>query len=204
MLFKFFMQVKSHLCRGQMRYKGMLTLQNAFGKHLLFTNTWTSGVLMAIGDICEQEIEFQRKILSTRYDWGRIGRMFLTGLLFGPVHHYFYAWMDKRIPHRSVKFVTQKILLDQIIMSPVCIVLFFYSMGALEGRPSKETTVEMKEKFIPIYVVDWSIWPPTQFINFYYLPVKYQVLYINAVTMVYNVYLSFMKHKNMPLEIIEA
>ncbi|KAK4879911.1 hypothetical protein RN001_008057 [Aquatica leii] len=139
MLFKFFMQVKSHLFRGQMRYKGMLTLQNAFGKHLLFTNTWTSGVLMAIGDICEQEIEFQRKNLCTRYDWGRI------------VHHYFYAWMDKRIPHRSVKFVTQKILLDQIIMSPVCIVLFFYSMDALEGRPSKETTVEMKEKFILTY-----------------------------------------------------
>lgn len=45
--------------------------------------------------------------------------------------------------------------------------------------------------------MDWSVWPPTQFINFYFLPVRYQVLYINAVTMFYNVFLSYIKHREV-------
>lgn len=38
------------------------------------------------------------------------------------------------------------------------------------------------------------MWVPTQFVNFYVVPVKYQVFYINAVTMLYNVFLSYIKH----------
>lgn len=51
--------------------------------------------------------------------------------------------------------------------------------------------------------MDWCVWVPTQFINFYVVPVKYQVFYINAVTMFYNVFLSYIKHRDMeyPLEI---
>lgn len=48
--------------------------------------------------------------------------------------------------------------------------------------------------------MDWMVWPPTQFINFYYVPVKYQVVYINAVTMLYNVFLSYIKHRELALE----
>lgn len=52
-----------------------ITVQNAFGKHLLFTNIWTSGVLMVAGDVIQQEIEYQRDLQSKRYDWFRIGKI---------------------------------------------------------------------------------------------------------------------------------
>lgn len=47
--------------------------RRAFGKYLLFTNTWTSGLLMGTGDLIEQEIEYQRKVLPKRYEWSRSG-----------------------------------------------------------------------------------------------------------------------------------
>ncbi|KAK5645139.1 hypothetical protein RI129_006439 [Pyrocoelia pectoralis] len=172
------------------------SIKNAFGKHLLFTNTWTSGVLMVAGDLMEQEIEYQRKLISERYDWWRVGRMFITGLAFGPLHHYFYMWLDKALPQRTLKVISQKILWDQIVMSPLCIVVFIYGVAGLEGKTIKSSTNELKEKFVDIYAFDWCIWPPTQFINFYYLPVKYQVLYINGITMLYNVFLSYIKHRD--------
>ncbi|KAF5298115.1 hypothetical protein FQA39_LY02539 [Lamprigera yunnana] len=151
MIFKFFTQIRH--CYKQPATKLSLRrgFHNAFGKHLLFTNTWTSGVLMFVGDVVEQEIEIQRNLMD-EFDWGRFGRMFLTGLLFGPVHHYFYMWMNRKLPHRSVPVVFKKILLDQFIMSPICIILFFYTIGALEGKPTKEVTKEMKDKFVNVYV----------------------------------------------------
>lgn len=43
-----------------------------FGKYLLTTNIVSSGGLMAIGDIVQQEIEYQRNMLPKRYDYGRL------------------------------------------------------------------------------------------------------------------------------------
>lgn len=42
-------------------------------KNLLLTNSITSGGFMAMGDLIQQEIEVQSKILPTRYDWARAG-----------------------------------------------------------------------------------------------------------------------------------
>lgn len=53
----------------------------AFGKYLLATNTISSGVLMLLGDICQQEIEYQSKILQKRYDIGRLSKYFLNSII---------------------------------------------------------------------------------------------------------------------------
>lgn len=43
--------------------------------------------------------------------------------------------------------------------------------------------------------MDWIVWPPTQYINFAYLSPKYRVVYINFVTMLYDVFLSYVKYE---------
>ncbi|XP_018562269.1 mpv17-like protein 2 [Anoplophora glabripennis] len=166
----------------------------AFGKYLFVTNTISSGVLMLLGDCLQQEIEYQNKKLTKRYDYGRLNRMFLIGLAFGSINHYFYIWMAKIMPDRSKKTARRKLILDQIIMSPLCIIIFFYGMGLMESKSLPECTKELKSKFWDVYVMDFFLCAPSQFINFYYVPVKYQVFYVNAIALVYSMFLSYFKH----------
>lgn len=152
---------------------------------------------MSIGDAMSQKIQSPKKSTANAaqsIDWTRNAKMFAVGAVQGPLHHYFYGWLDGKYIAATLKNTSIKILYDQLVMSPVCIAGFFYPAGWLFGQSIPECTKELKEKFLKVYVTDWLVWPATQFINFYYLPPKYRVIYVNAITMLYNVFLSHVKH----------
>lgn len=151
---------------------------------------------MSVGDLMSQEIEYRNGTLTKRFDWTRNAKMFVVGAAQGPMHHYFYGWLDRTYYGATVKITTIKILYDQFIMSPVCIAAFFYTAGWLDGKNTSQCTDEFQSKFKRVYITDWIVWPATQFINFYYLPSKYRVIYVNFVTMLYNVFLSYIKHED--------
>ncbi|XP_058460103.1 mpv17-like protein 2 [Malaya genurostris] len=171
-----------------------------FGRYLLLTNTISSGLLMMLGDIAAQEIELRCDDIQPRkYDWHRIGCMTLVGISQGPMHHYLYQWMDRILPKMDIQTVFLKIGLDQFIMSPIFIVSYLYTAGLLEGNSIRKCTDECSAKYWTIYAADWIVWPPMQFINFLWLNPKYRVLYINAITMLYNVFLCYIKHNDIVL-----
>lgn len=84
--------------------------------------------------------------------------MTTIGLAFGPLHHYFYVYLNKIYPKTDLSSITKKILADQFIMSPACIATFFYGMGILEMKSFQEAHQEMKDKFIAVYKVKLNIY----------------------------------------------
>lgn len=80
--------------------------------------------------------------------------MFVVGLALGPVYHYYYVWIAKKWPARTAKIITWKIALDQFIMSPICIAMFFYGMGYLEKKSFGDMNKEIKHKFKEVYLVN--------------------------------------------------
>ncbi|XP_054276113.1 mpv17-like protein 2 isoform X1 [Macrosteles quadrilineatus] len=171
--------------------------QKLLGKYLFLTNTVSSGLLMAAGDGVQQQIEFYKKVHKKEtYDWIRTMNMTIVGFALGPVQHFFYKYIDFILPKRTLKSVMKKILLDQTVASPSAICIFFYGLGLLEDGDFKEAHKEMKQKFLTIYMMDWIVWPPTQYLNFAYLPAKYRVVYVNFITMLYDVFLSYVKYEN--------
>ncbi|KAJ8976584.1 hypothetical protein NQ317_010749 [Molorchus minor] len=93
---------------------------------------------MLIGDIIQQEIEYRQKKLLERYDYGRLSRMFLVGLGLGPLHHYFYVWLAKVMPDRTISTIMKKLLIDQFIMSPLCIAAFFLQYRGIRNETNEE------------------------------------------------------------------
>lgn len=60
-----------------------------FGKYLLHTNIVSSGVLMWLGDICQQEIEYRQGKLKKRYDYGRMGKNIALTSSYKQIHSCF-------------------------------------------------------------------------------------------------------------------
>lgn len=112
-----------------------------FGKYLVVTNTLGLGVLLMVGDSVTQQYERLEKKDNVqskeRLDLARTGRMLITGMLIGPIQHTFYVQLDQHFTDASRLGVIRKIFLDQLIMSPTYIFMFFYISSLLEGRTIK-------------------------------------------------------------------
>jgi len=179
---------------AQPPFRVMVCMKNLFsGKYALLANTLSGGILFAIGDTIEQKLEIRRGV-HNHFNWARLGRISIIGLTQGPPHHYFYKYLDRWYPGTSKVMILKKILLDQIIASPFFNVQFIMGMGLMEGKTLNEAWNEFLFKFPRIYIWDWIVWPPCQYVNFFYLSPKYRVLCVNGVTVFWNVFLSYSKH----------
>ena len=52
-----------------------------------------------------------------------------------------------------------------------------------------------KEVYPNTYIMDCLFWPPLQLINFTFVPVRLQFLFVNTVSLVWNTFLSLMANK---------
>lgn len=46
--------------------------------------------------------------------------------------HFWYNWLDQRLPGKAFKIIAKKLFVDQIFFSPFLIAVFFGTVGVLE------------------------------------------------------------------------
>lgn len=184
-----------HKAKNYLTIRSLKTFhKKAFSpKYLLYTNVCISVSLSSVGDFLEQHYELYKKDID-KYSAKRTFHMALSGLTVGVACHYWYKFIDARIPGRTLSIVLRKVFWDQVICSPIVISTFFITLGILERTGKDEIIREIKEKAWRLYLAEWTIWPPAQIINFYFLPNKYRILYDNTISLGYDVYTSKVKH----------
>lgn len=162
-------------------------------KYLFYTNVSISVTLSAIGDLMEQTYEVYTKDME-KYVYKRTIHMGFSGAAVGVLCHHWYKVLDKFIIGKTTDMVIKKLILDQLVFSPIMIVTFFGSLALLEDNPVDNFKEEVAQKFLTLYKAEWMVWPPAQIINFYFLPTRFRVLYDNTISLGYDVYTSQVKH----------
>ncbi|OXA60693.1 hypothetical protein Fcan01_05962 [Folsomia candida] len=237
--------------------------QFLFKKHLLLTNLGISAGLSATGDSIQQHYE-KIKDPERAYNYRRTFNMSTAGVTIGTVCHFWYNWLDKFLPGRTFSIALKKMLLDQIICSPITIGTFFVTLAVVEKSSADEFRDELRSK---PREADWGCGalfrmgdstsfptlgkcdktatkiqprstmlspqklytlgnvshhkecyqsrrtgtlfllllhtsfngglpdPHPQMINFFFLPLRYRVLYDNTISLGYDVYTSYVKHE---------
>ena len=101
---------------------GMLApgLRVMYRGRLLLMNTATCSVVYALGDVCQQKMEGCETL-----DWARTSRMAVLGFLIGPLNHYWFLFLDRKLPGRRAATVVKKVIVDQLVLAPVACAFFF-------------------------------------------------------------------------------
>lgn len=111
-------------------------------------------------------------------------------LIHGPTGHYFYNFLDSKIPGTAALTVASKVFIDQIIWNPIFGCMFFGYNGVTTGLRGAAIVDNIKNNLWASVKGSWTVWPVAHAINFRFIPTSQRLLYINSIQVGYNMFLS--------------
>ncbi|KAK9029769.1 hypothetical protein V6N11_026871 [Hibiscus sabdariffa] len=185
--------------------------QSCLSLHPVKTQVISSGFLWGVGDIAAQYIthstaknrlQFKDEDQEFKVNWKRVAVTSTFGFGFvGPVGHFWYEGLDKFIKMRlqlrpkSARFVAAKVAMDGLIFGPFDLFVFFTYMGFSTGKTVAQVKEDVKRDFLPALILEGGIWPIVQVANFRYVPVRYQLLYVNIFCLLDSAFLSWIEQQ---------
>ncbi|CAH1104561.1 unnamed protein product [Psylliodes chrysocephalus] len=165
-----------------------------FAKNKLFrTHSIQTCILMGTGDAIAQTVV--EKTDYNQFDFRRTLKFAFVGLIFvGPVLTTWYTFLNTTLPHSRKLYSTAaltKVALDQLVFAPVFLPACVTAVHVMNGRPLKNIRNELRLKYRDILLMNYKIWPAVQIMNFGIVPIKYQVILIQTVGILWNTYLSY-------------
>lgn len=82
-------------------------------------------------------------------------------------------------------------VVDQAFFPPCFFAAFLTILNTLEGHEWEFTKEQLRLKYPDILKTNYTIWPAVQLVNFYFVPLKHQVLVVQSVALFWNTYMSW-------------
>lgn len=193
-------------------------VRSLFLVHPIKSQSLLAGVLWAVGDLISQRYierdvdEDNPTLMATiettertiNLNWKRVATMLVYGTLIqGPVNFYWYRALSKHVDgkySKKSKEIFLKVCVDQFFMGPTQLILYITFCTTVERMLNRKkvtpsaVTQKIRKKFVNMFLVDLSIWPFVQSLNFAFVHPKYQSVVVNSVNVVYNTILTYIQH----------
>ncbi|GHP09444.1 hypothetical protein PPROV_000817900 [Pycnococcus provasolii] len=170
----------------------------------------TAGSMSVLGDAIAQGVQASKATDAKKkpaFEVARSARMGGFGLLlYGPMQHYWYAFLDRQFPIKTnLAHFANKLVWNQIMLGPTVLVTVFTwtnmttpSLGTMQQRWDA-TKTKIKHDLVPTMLNGWKFWVPAAAVNFSVVPLPYQVLYMSCCGVFWNFYLSLASNTPAPV-----
>jgi len=155
------------------------------------TKAITSGTLSYLASVITQKF-FEKQ---PKMDHMRALKFVIYAFLQTTVSHYWYKFLDSCFKDNSAtkgsfdSSAIKKLLLDELLYDPFCIVFFFTIVGLLERKTPTEIIEKIRRDWWPTQNMSWKIWPLFQLINFMLIPGHLRILFVNFVSFFWGIFL---------------
>lgn len=151
------------------------------------TKAITSGTLAALSDITAQKLASNAPL-----NWRRTLALALFGFVWsGPSNHYWQLFTNQLFKgKKDAASVAQKVLIDNLVYSPVFNLLVMAYIGTVvEGRSFSFVQTKIKRDFPALQMDSWKLWPLVSLILYKYVPLKLRVLFMQAIAFFWQTFL---------------
>ena len=146
---------------SQVRFPCIKTL---ISNNQILSNALLYGGLYTLAEVTQQTIRLKRSEQSpilSKLDGASVQRYAVMGTAcMGPMMAKWYQFIDRLYPGRARNVILKKLTLDQFAFTPLCVVVFFVGMAALEGYRGREMFEELKQKGLKTFAWDCCFWIP--------------------------------------------
>lgn len=178
----------------------------------VLANMITSGFLFGTGDLIAQKISHNNNSNNNKFDFNRtLYNIIYGGIIFAPIANKLYRILNNRIyypfklnnmklnKYKNFFDTITRVSVDQLIWSPIGIVLYFSMMTIMENwsliikNPEivkGKIETKINAKFRDTLLTNWSVWPIFQIVNFSLVPLPFRVSAVNVVSVLWNAFLS--------------
>ncbi|KAK1829221.1 hypothetical protein QBC39DRAFT_138229 [Podospora conica] len=156
----------------------------------LLTQAVTTSLLFGLGDVIAQQAVEKKG--TAHHDLARTSRMCLYGgAVFGPCAATWFKTLQRHVvvPGKPNATILARVACDQGLFAPTFIGVFLGSMAVLEGSSPGE---RLAAAYWPALSANWLVWPFVQLVNFKVVPLEHRLLFVNAVSIGWNCYLSYL------------
>ena len=122
----------------------------------LLTKALTSLTGFTVGDVLAQSFIEQN---DKPYDLMRTVRMGSFGfLLHGTTGHYFYGFLDGKLPGTAPVTVATKVFIDQTMWNPIFGCMFFGYLNLCEGKTFEDYKNKLQADLKTAVMGSWAVW----------------------------------------------
>lgn len=155
------------------------------------TSGMTSCVLSSVGDLLAQYLQSTNSKDDFSFDPIRTARMAAFGLLwYGTSTYYFFNLMEYLFPGRVLGNFLKKLAVSQLMFGPYILTSVFTWNLCLTGN-AHLLPQKLKKDLVPSAIDGWKFWIPAGCLLFFFVPLKYQVLFQSSCGVLWTGYLSY-------------
>ncbi|KAI8118930.1 mpv17-like protein [Lucilia cuprina] len=156
--------------------------------------------IMAAGDVVAQTVVEKKKV--NNLDYVRTLKYSSLGFIFvGPILKYWFGLLDRSITKQNrLLRSTKKMFIDQAIMAPALNLAITGLVGVINEESSDTIKERIKVQYPAIMKENYIFWPAIQMINFSIVPLKYQVVFVQLIAVLWNCFVSQMLNEEIAVK----